>query len=1102
MTDIAQDEAADRGYPPSRYMRQRRPHLFSDSQKVTEVGLSREVLSHHLETLTSQKGETEFEELARRLAERFIAPNLRPQTGPTGGGDGKTDAETFPVTRAIAQRWFLHDVAVASERMAFAFSAKKKWREKVKSDVKEIAGTGRDYSRIYFITNQFVSAKNSATLQDELEKEHGIPVTILDRTWILNSILERDSLDIAKECLGVGEAHAAVVVGPRDLKRQAELEKLDKAINDGTEYNGRPGRLADDMLRTAMLARGLERSRYEIDGRFERAVRAARDNELSAQELAAVYNWAWTSFFWFDDARKLNELYDNVERIAIQSRDADELDHLSNLIPLFVTAVGHGMLSPEEAAIERRRAALVDALEAAKNESSRPNNALHAHALLLLLKITTYAAKHDAAELDDIWIEFYTVFEQAKGLGTFPFEQMADVLTQFGEFIPESEAFDHLYELLTDALAERRSEAEAAQRNSDRGYQKLVKDLPYDAIRWFGRAVGLLVKAEYEEELVRALIGCSIAYQKAGLFWAARNYALAASTQAFGAFKRSHKVEDINPAVLSQWFDCELQIGRVPYALSAFELGAMIRNERSRTERQKEFAQELHNNQGHALAALMVRTEHSELRRLKSLPAILDKFGLYQARATILYLMGGYQALLVDESIPKDESAEDVEKLFNALASASDQAHLPKVDYLLADHAELHSRVLGCDLTVDCENNLTSISVGEAVLGSLEALLATSLSLRTIPQLDQLKIRVRAQENAPITPSLKFVEENGSTIVEITHKSQLRYQTRDELIAFTRWLQEATMSVFVRFAVPEDLDDWGETVLGNESGFSRSLTFSNVPTMTDLIFGSRTRISIDNWAEDGFADQEITRATAWQPTAKPNENAKKNKPGRGVGHPPEGIFNLENLKHSDYKIVSPIDGRKWDEAKWCAAFFMTSPGSTMTPVLGLAFQNRDPAKAIFQGLRERFGERDTKNDLRIAIITGINISNPHAYAVIVGPNMDNIPTTANITAFLSRIQIMQPRNSRNLDLFLSEYRRLNRYELVAAHITDDQSPPEPLLDLAIGKVDLVVRPAWTIPENDPDASALNFDDPPVIPMDQINAPVLKALEQMARFRRK
>ena len=268
MTDDIPDSGDNsrEDHPPSRYMRARRPYLYSNSEKTTEVALTREVLSHHLDTLTHQKAEYIFEGFAVRLAEKFIAPNLRPQTGPTGGGDGKTDSETYSVSPEIAERWYAADILAASERWAFAFSAKQDWRSKVRSDVKEIVGTGRGYQRIYFISNQYVPARQSAQVQDALTTEYRVPVTIMDRTWILDCVFEHGSLDIARKCLGVGKQYEATVLGPRDLWRETELDRLEKLIGDGVAYQGRTPALADDALQAAKLARGLEKPRFEVDG--------------------------------------------------------------------------------------------------------------------------------------------------------------------------------------------------------------------------------------------------------------------------------------------------------------------------------------------------------------------------------------------------------------------------------------------------------------------------------------------------------------------------------------------------------------------------------------------------------------------------------------------------------------------------------------------------------------------------------------------------------------------------------------------------------------------------------------------------------------------
>jgi hypothetical protein len=201
-TDSRSSTAEDRRAPlPSEFMKGRRPHLFSDTQVDSQPTIAREVFDHYLDTLTSRKQEIEFEYFARRLAERTICPNLRPQTGPTGGGDSKVDSETYPVSDDVSQRWYLGEPAAGRERWAFAFSAKKRWKQKVRDDVASIVSTGRDYARIYFITNQYAREKDRAELEDKLTRETGIPLTILDRTWIIEQVFERKLIGLAIEAL-------------------------------------------------------------------------------------------------------------------------------------------------------------------------------------------------------------------------------------------------------------------------------------------------------------------------------------------------------------------------------------------------------------------------------------------------------------------------------------------------------------------------------------------------------------------------------------------------------------------------------------------------------------------------------------------------------------------------------------------------------------------------------------------------------------------------------------------------------------------------------------------------------------------------------------
>src|ERR1700761_6445454 len=146
---------------PREFLRARRPERFSDSLSSSSPNIDRNLLEYHLGTLTNRNQESDFANFAFKLTERTICPNLRPQTGPTGGGDSKADAETYPVADDLAMAWFIGEGARESsrERWAFAFSAMQKWQPKVKSDVEKIAKTKRGYTEVFFVSSQYVRDK-------------------------------------------------------------------------------------------------------------------------------------------------------------------------------------------------------------------------------------------------------------------------------------------------------------------------------------------------------------------------------------------------------------------------------------------------------------------------------------------------------------------------------------------------------------------------------------------------------------------------------------------------------------------------------------------------------------------------------------------------------------------------------------------------------------------------------------------------------------------------------------------------------------------------------------------------------------------------------
>jgi hypothetical protein len=347
----SQGNTGENRFSPRDFLKARRPERFSDSEPVSVPVLDRSLLEYHLSTVTSRSQEADFARFALRLAEREVCPNLLPQTGPTGGGDSKVDTETYPVADGLSLVWYSGIGREASfERWAFAFSAKKDWRAKVKADVAKIAATGRGYTKAFFITNQFVRDKARAGVEDNLRAKHNIDVRILDRTWILDKVFGDRHEQLAIDALRLSTSiRPQVQKGPLDLQRETELAAADARINAAAETNEVTMATVGDCLLAAELARGLDRARIEIESRYARAERLAKQYGTEHQQLECAYQRAWTAFWWYEDYEVFARLYGEVEHLAKGSRNAYEVECLHNLWMLLSSASKAGNIRKPDA---------------------------------------------------------------------------------------------------------------------------------------------------------------------------------------------------------------------------------------------------------------------------------------------------------------------------------------------------------------------------------------------------------------------------------------------------------------------------------------------------------------------------------------------------------------------------------------------------------------------------------------------------------------------------------------------------------------------------------------------------------------------------------
>ncbi len=212
---------------------------------------------------------------------------------------------------------------------------------------------------------------------------------------------------------------------------------------------------------------------------------------------------------------------------------------------------------------------------------------------------------------------------------------------------------------------------------------------------------------------------------------------------------------------------------------------------------------------------------------------------------------------------------------------------------------------------------------------------------------------------------------------------------------------------------------------------------------------------------------------------------KIKKPELGKINIPEGE-KLEALPEKEIKsspamlLLSPIEVKLWDAAKWSATFFIWGQG--IVPTLGIAYRNEKAGRKIFDGWRERFGDIDSENELRIAIIDGPINGEEDGYTVHISLDpmvFDKKMKEAglvdglNLTLMVSRINRMTPRNGlANLERFKAEFAKHKKYKLAPAVVSESGQECEPLMGLGILKSNIVFKHSSEIGEHDLDSVVL------------------------------
>jgi len=1065
---------------PSEFYKQRRPELFSDSEMIIQATLPREVLTYELSIISTNQKQDEFETLCRRLAEKFIAPNLIPQVGPTGGGDGKTDSETYPVSEDISDRWFTPENGWdKDENWAFAISAKKVWKGKAKGDVKKIVETKRGYTRVYFMSNQLISSKKKKDAQDEFIKEFKIDVVILDREWILEKIYGSDLINLVVDSLNLSSVYKnEIKLGSNDTARIDELKVLEAKINNPAMYSEYDFQKVEDAIESAILSRMLEKPRDEVEGKFDRALRFCKKNNNTRQLMRIYYQRAWTYINWYDDYSEFVEYFIKYkEFISKESSMADIEDYFTLFLSLYnLSVIEICNLEKFNINIEVEKKDINNILVSIKKNKDRATSSLMARTHLAFLK-SIY--RNNLTEVKESFIELSNILLESKPYLDYPFEINLKMIEEMGQAFPNLKEYDELIDILAELSEKRNSELASGFIFIKRANQKLESGNNKESIVYFGKAIMKIAKEESTNFLYFALLGLGMAYRNLGLIWASNNCYISACNFSFKLSDEKGTLSEKTYRVVKEILINELLIGRIPLILTWHEM-FLVFHETLQIDDSEEDMPFINLVDG-IFSTRLIHTVNTSDDKMKYLPDMLTRQNLWSSQDTTLYKQGHVNLCISDrEDITTENELDEYYKMVGNQPFVEQMLY--DTNFMSEENLSIYSNLLGCKFQVNFFQDKEMLYIAETLLAFFEGFMGTSLS-NIHAHKEQIIINIIKHEDSN-KMYFKYDDESSEYFLYINIKAN-SILPWDEFMKFSG-------DILGRNFLIDDFKEHFTKLFQKEEVYERlSLILGHRDSIFNIL-GDKPKVFFDDWikycnpneyklkreAPISFNYEKIIKETS-------KKHEKKDK---------------ENIAHNKISTYTVIDMELWDKAKWKGFGFTFQPNEGIGAFL--AFENIDSAKKIFNNWKKRVGSTDKNELISIIIIKGINQKNPFWYKVMVTIN-ENVLELSTLDKYIqipSRFHLMTPKNSQNLDNLINGVNHFKKYKLFPASITTDGSV-EPFFDKAIFKTSLIVKEAWKIGLNDLTRVVIKENDNPIIPDEHKNdAPVLEVLKELREFK--
>ena len=1059
------------------------PEQYSDSTIIKKASLGRDFLEYHLSKISNHSQEKTFERFCKAILEAEICPNLLPQTGPTGGGDSKVDTETYPVAEQLSESWLYgYGNKSGSERWAFAISSKADWRNKVKSDVEKIVNTikgGREYSKIFFISNQLISDKKRADMEDDLRNKYNIDIRILSMDWLLETVFKNDdNQKIAVKTLGLSENLVdEKLIGERDYKRQQEFDEVERVLRDLSGLKA--SEIINNARRSVVLSRELEKDEQKTFECIDRYIRLAKEYGTVIDQADAVYESAKTIFWWHPSTIRFYRYYKEFEEIAVKEKTTYLFDKLCTLWINLFSLIQRDL--ENEIDLDQHRQIIESIYEYLISDEKKPNTVLSARTSFQMIR----ALRGDS--LEEIVNDYIDIVQKSENSLEIDVETIADMIQQVPIY-QDAKNYDSLFDLLVARLSKEKHDSQAAKMNAIRGKQ-LIDSEPYKALSFFSKAVLSFHNEANTDSLIKTVFLMAIIYEKLGLFWAARNYFFYIVTYCLNEFMKKGEITPFFALAANKLKLIELLQGRVIFSSEMHIIELIAR------EAYPGFIPKDQNDFDILLSFLIFKTPIEKLRFLGKLPNYLEGKGLPFSAIACRYELGYYDKDLL---LKHNESEDEVDDFMKKWANnpAWEQIRYEPW-YGFEEQSVLQSKIMGCTFHVNLASDMFAIEFATTLLATLECFLGTCFYNDIYSRANAFTIDIIKDSKEGFSIEVGYSRENPTYMsIKISEFNESDYQSSRK--EFSNKLIEIIFTIISAILSSNKDHEKLKKMVENEYIFARTQIFAD-----SLFYGFST------FGPKMFSYNELVKGIDEEPLIRKRKVVLR----KEVESPTDRVIEKKNVvlgpspglsyhqfKNDEIFTTDLINNPLWDISKWCGTLFMILPNHV--PVLSLLFKNESGLK-IFDEWIKKYGFDDKKNAIGIRIIKAINSEHPYWYRIGIGQNAPFSHLNAQNNGVVInpiRLHTMHPNNSNNLGFFEQIQFKSGDFIICPSIIRDENGSPERHLEKQILKhaESIKIINAYEVEKTDLLASlSIIPTDSPLIPLGFEKCDLVEILKQIS-----